>query len=88
MKKGLLICFALMFALLQQAWAQSRTISGTVTDQSTGQGLPGVSVIVKGTTVGTATEANGSYTLNVPADANTLLFRYIGYENKEVVAGT
>ncbi|MBF9251827.1 carboxypeptidase-like regulatory domain-containing protein [Pontibacter sp. 172403-2] len=69
MKRSLLICFALMFALLQQALAQSKTVSGTVTDQATGQGLPGVSVIVKGTTVGTATGANGSYTVNVPESA-------------------
>lgn len=87
MKRSLLICLALMFALLQQALAQSKTVSGIVTDQATGQGLPGVSVIVKGTTVGTATGTNGSYTVNVPADANTLVFRYIGYTTKEVPVG-
>ncbi|MBF9251825.1 TonB-dependent receptor [Pontibacter sp. 172403-2] len=87
MKRSLLICFALMFALLQQALAQSKTVSGIVTDQATGQGLPGVSVIVKGTTVGAATSADGSYAVNVPANANTLVFRYIGYETKEVPVG-
>ncbi|WP_242920894.1 SusC/RagA family TonB-linked outer membrane protein [Pontibacter liquoris] len=88
MKRSLLICFALMFALLQQAMAQSKTVSGTVTDQATGQGLPGVSVIVQGSTAGTATGADGSYTLNVPAEATTLIFRYIGYSTKEVAIGT
>ncbi|MBF9251822.1 SusC/RagA family TonB-linked outer membrane protein [Pontibacter sp. 172403-2] len=87
MKRSLLICFALMFALLQQALAQSKTVSGTVTDQATGQGLPGVSVIVKGTTVGTATGGNGSYTVNVPESASTLVFKYIGYATKEVPVG-
>ncbi|GAA4433877.1 SusC/RagA family TonB-linked outer membrane protein [Pontibacter saemangeumensis] len=55
-------------------------MSGKVTDQSTGEGLPGVSVIVKGSTVGTATGAEGSYTINVPSDGSTLVFRFIGYQ--------
>ncbi len=76
-----------MFALLQQALAQSKTVSGIVTDQTTGLGLPGVSVIVKGSSVGTATSADGSYTLNVPENGSTLVFRYIGYTNKEVPIG-
>ena len=77
-----------MFALLQQALAQSKTVSGTVTDQATGQGLPGVSVIVKGTTVGTATGANGSYNVNVPENGSTLVFRYIGYSTVERAVGS
>ncbi len=72
-----------MFALLQQAMAQSKTVSGKVTDQATGQGLPGVSVVVKGTTVGTATGADGGYTVNVPANGSTLVFRFIGYKSVE-----
>ncbi|MDX5420681.1 MAG: SusC/RagA family TonB-linked outer membrane protein [Hymenobacteraceae bacterium] len=79
MRRLLLMSFALLFTLLQQAAAQSKTVSGKVTDQTTGQGLPGVSVLVKGTTAGTATNADGSYSINVPANGNTLVFRYIGY---------
>lgn len=67
----------------QQALAQSRTVTGTVTDQATGQGLPGVSVVVKGTSVGTATGIDGSYSINVPADGNTLIYRFIGYQLAE-----
>ena len=63
--------------------AQVRTVSGTVTDASTNQPLPGVSVLVKGTTTGTATDANGQYTLNVPEGGNTLEFRFIGYQTIE-----
>ncbi len=83
MKKSLLLSFIFVLALVVQAWAQSRTISGKVTDAGTGQALPGISVAVKGTAVGTATGADGAYQLNVPANANTLVFRFIGYKTVE-----
>ncbi|WP_026236202.1 SusC/RagA family TonB-linked outer membrane protein [Pontibacter roseus] len=88
MKKLLLLSFALVFVLFQQAMAQSRTVTGTVTDQSTGQGLPGVAVLVKGTSAGTATGADGTYSINVPADGNTLVFRFLGYKTIERPIGT
>ncbi len=47
-----------MVTLLQQVAAQDRSISGRVTDATSGQGLPGVTVLVKGTTVGASTDAN------------------------------
>lgn len=87
MKRLLLLNFALMFMLVQQATAQRMSVSGTVTDQTTGQGLPGVSVIVKGTAVGTATGVDGTYTVAVPADGNTLVFRFIGYKAIERTIG-
>jgi len=83
MKKLLMLTFLLVSALLQQAMAQSRTITGKVTDASNNQPLPGVTVLVKGTNVGAATTVDGSYSINVPADANTLVFRYIGYTTTE-----
>ncbi|MHA6246529.1 SusC/RagA family TonB-linked outer membrane protein [Pontibacter sp. CAU 1760] len=84
MKKSLLLSVFFAFLLVVQAWAQSRSVSGTVTDKSTGEGLPGVSVIVKGTTVGATTGLGGNYTVNVPENQNTLVFRYIGYSTQEV----
>jgi len=63
---------------------QQNTITGTVTD-ATGQGIPGVSVLVKGTTNGTLTNPNGQYTLNV-APGSTLVYSYVGYLSQEVVA--
>ncbi|WP_051360044.1 SusC/RagA family TonB-linked outer membrane protein [Adhaeribacter aquaticus] len=48
-----------------------------------GEALPGVTVLVKGTTIGATTDANGSYTLNVPERAGTLVFSYIGYTTQE-----
>ncbi|MDO7848648.1 TonB-dependent receptor [Hymenobacter sp. M29] len=69
------------------AWAQAgRTVTGTIKSDS-GETLPGVTVIVKGTTIGATTNAAGEYSLNVPADATTLVISSIGYEKKEVPIG-
>ncbi|GAB2556113.1 TonB-dependent receptor [Spirosoma areae] len=62
--------------------AQSR-VTGKVIDQQ-GQGLPGVSIVVKGTTTGTVSSAQGDYTLNVPSKTATLVFSYIGFSSQEV----
>ena len=78
-----MLCLLLMSALLQQAMAQVRAITGKVTDATTNQPLPGVTVLVKGTTVGTATGADGSYSVNVPEGSNTLVFRFVGYTTVE-----
>ncbi|MBQ9469821.1 MAG: TonB-dependent receptor [Bacteroidales bacterium] len=72
----------------QLAWGQAVRISGVVTGAEDGMPMPGVSVVVKGTTTGTATDMDGRYTLSVPADAQTLVFSYIGYATQEVaIAG-
>ncbi|MDP2336232.1 MAG: TonB-dependent receptor [Bacteroidota bacterium] len=66
---------------------QKRTISGVVTDSS-GGALPGVSVVVKGTTIGTITDANGQFTLSVPDDSKTLMLSFVGMKGQEVaIAG-
>ncbi|QIL75694.1 SusC/RagA family TonB-linked outer membrane protein [Hymenobacter sp. HDW8] len=87
MKKTLLIIFLMVTALLQQVVAQDRSISGRVTDASSGQGLPGVTVLVKGTTVGVSTDADGSFSVNAPASATTLAFSSIGYLTVERAIG-
>ena len=66
--------------------AQSVTITGTVTDTN-GDPLPGAAVSVKGTSQGTATDANGFYSLQVPGGNATLVFSYIGFTVQEVVVG-
>jgi len=63
------------------------TVTGKVTDMTSGEALPGVNIIVHGTAIGTATSAEGMYTLNVPADADTLVFSYIGYVPQNVAIG-
>jgi len=71
----------LFFALLlnaQNMYSQDKTITGTVIDEA-GMPLPGASVIIKGTTIGTQTDFDGNYSLSVTNDSATLVFLYIGY---------
>ena len=81
MKKILFLVLFLFTALLQQAVAQDRTVSGRVIDRATNEGLPGATVLVKGTTIGTAAGADGSFSLSVPASATELDIRSVGYTN-------
>lgn len=64
-----------------------QTISGRVTDGATGSGLPGVSVVVKGTSRGTTTDGDGNYRVSAPDGPVTLAFSFIGYVTQEVVVG-
>ena len=59
-------------------------VSGTVTDSLTADPLPGVNILVKGTTVGTTTDFNGAYSISVPSMTDTLVFSYLGYQVVEV----
>src|SRR5699024_7058329 len=63
---------------------QQETITGTVTDASSGESLPGVNILVKGTSTGASTDANGEYELTVESLQGTLVVSYIGYQTKEV----
>jgi len=85
MKKFLLLCFSFVFVL--SAWAQDRVVSGSVTSAEDGSALPGVNVVLKGTTNGTVTDANGSYRLTVPATGGSLVFSFIGLQTQEVAIG-
>ncbi|MDX1639694.1 MAG: carboxypeptidase-like regulatory domain-containing protein, partial [Balneolaceae bacterium] len=64
--------------------AMLETVSGQVTDAASGEPLPGVNVVVQGTTTGTSTDSEGSYELNVPSLQDTLVFSFIGYQTQEV----
>jgi iron complex outermembrane recepter protein len=77
-----------LFVLLSitMGLAQSRTVTGTVQDE-TGNGLPGVSFLVKGTNNGGATDASGKFRINVGSDNATLVFSSIGFLSKEVPVG-
>lgn len=74
---GIFMLFLYFVTAAGGAMAQQRTVTGTVTDTDN-QPLPGVSVIVEGTTIGTITNNDGYFTLSVPADAETLLFSFVG----------
>jgi TonB-linked SusC/RagA family outer membrane protein len=67
--------------------AQSVQITGTVTSSEDGLGLPGVSIVVKGTTLGAVTNLDGYYVLAVPEDATTLIFSYVGMITQELAIG-
>lgn len=88
MKKLLCMVMLLMTGLLQQVYAQDRSLSGRVTDRTNGQGLPGATVLVKGTTVGASTNADGSFTLSVPSTATTLTISSIGYTSVDQPIGS
>ncbi|MCG8322642.1 MAG: TonB-dependent receptor [Cytophagales bacterium] len=68
------------------AYAQERTVSGTVTD-SNGGPLPGVSILIEGTSRGTTSDADGNYSLAVPDTESTLIFSFVGYTTERMVVG-
>ena len=85
MKKYLLTCFALVFAL--SLWAQDRTVSGKVTSTEDGSALPGVNVVIKGTTNGTVTDSDGNFKLTISGSAPSLVFSFIGLTTTEIPIG-
>ena len=87
MRRRLILTFFCLCACLTTTFAQQRTVTGTVTDQTGNERLPGVSVSIKGSTRGTITDATGSY--SITADANqTLVFSFIGYAALEQAIGS
>lgn len=86
--KKVLLGFALSFLTIVSVLAQSKTITGRVTSADEPTGVPGASVVVKGTTQGTVTNLDGSFSLQVPSDASTLVFSFVGYLTKEVTVGS
>ncbi|MEK6481070.1 TonB-dependent receptor [Catalinimonas sp. 4WD22] len=79
----LVICF--LFSL-NQSWAQTTTVSGTVTDENN-EGLPGVNVLIKGTSQGTVTDIMGQYNLGGVSSTDTLLFTSVGYASQTIPVG-
>lgn len=69
------------------SYAQLKTVTGKVTDATSGELLPGVTIVVKGTTVGTITNFDGNFSINAE-QGQTLAFSFIGYTSQEIVVGT
>src|SRR5688500_15508374 len=67
-------------------FAQIKTVTGTVTDED-GAGVAGASVVVKGSNLGTNTNANGAFSITVPASARTLVISFVGLSSEEVSIG-
>jgi len=88
MRKFTLILALLLIAGLQGVFAQTRVITGTVTSSEDKQPIPGVTLVVPGTTIGTNTGADGKYVLAIPTKYTTLSFSYVGMKTKLVTIGT
>jgi TonB-linked SusC/RagA family outer membrane protein len=86
MKKFLLLCFS--FAFVLSVWAQERVITGRVSSAEDGSALPGVNVVVKGTTNGTVTDSDGKYSISIPSNGGSLVFSFIGLRTSEVEVGS
>lgn len=86
MKK--ILIFAIFTLCVSQVFSQERSVSGTVTDASDGTPLPGVNVIIKGSSMGVSADFDGNYTIKVPNNNVSLEFSYIGYETQTVAVGS
>ncbi|MCC5931141.1 MAG: TonB-dependent receptor [Cyclobacteriaceae bacterium] len=78
-----LIILCILFLRIE-SYAQSRVITGVVTNAQDNSPLPGVNIFIKGTSTGTITDFEGRYSLGVPADATSLVFSYIGFISQEI----
>lgn len=85
MKKVLLLILCILVLATTRLFAQNHTVTGKVTAKDDGMPLPGVTISVKGTTIGTQTNAEGNYSINIP-DGATLSFAYIGYTAQSIPA--
>jgi TonB-linked SusC/RagA family outer membrane protein len=90
MKKNLLyFLWVLCLVMIQnKASAQERVVSGKVTSSEDGSPIPGVNVILSGTTTGTITDAEGTYRMSVPQEGGTIIFSFVGMKSIEVAMGS
>ncbi|WP_026950708.1 SusC/RagA family TonB-linked outer membrane protein [Algoriphagus mannitolivorans] len=86
--KKVLLGFALSFLTIVSVLAQTKTITGRVTSAEEPEGVPGASVVVKGTTQGTITNLDGTYSISVPENGAVLVFSFVGYLTKEMPVGS
>ncbi len=86
MKLKLTFCFILLFLYLHNdnAFSQTTNLTGKVTDKVTGETLPGTSITVEGTTIGTTTNLDGNYSININSPNAKLTFKFLGYITQTV----
>lgn len=84
MKKCAFFLLLLAVAGMQLVYAQGLQVTGKVTNAADGQPIPGVSIVVRGTTIGTITDVDGTYKLTVPSNAVSLMFSFVGMKTVEV----
>src|SRR6478752_8708130 len=85
--KKLSLTAVILLVLTSVGLAQERVVSGTVTDEN-GSSMPGVNVLVKGTSTGTASDVDGNFKISIASDQSTLLFTFVGYATAEIIVGT
>ena len=83
MKRKFIISIILFFFILK-ATGQNVTITGTIKDSVTGEGLPYASIIFKNTTIGTASDENGYFSFSAPVGKKILEISYLGYDTQEI----
>ncbi|MCT4616362.1 MAG: TonB-dependent receptor [Marinifilaceae bacterium] len=83
MKKVLFSMLMLLIVGLQGVWAQQKTVSGVVSSADDGLPIPGVSIVIKGTTIGTATDLDGKFSLSVNKGDEVLIFSFVGMVSQE-----
>ena len=84
LKKFLIMLLAFLF--IGNSYAQERNVSGTIIDES-GAPLPGVNIVIKGTTTGIVTDISGKFNIKVPGNDAVLAISYVGYEGQEIQVG-
>ena len=86
--KNSILLFLLSVFLIPIAYGQNITIKGKVTVSDQQGGVPGIAVLVKGTTIGTNTDVEGNYSLQIASTSQMLVFSLIGYETQEILIGS
>ena len=89
---GLMIMLAVLMTFSAAASSsltlQQKKVTGKVTDATTGEALPGVTIVIRGTTTGVASDLDGSYSIDVPSNNTVLQFTSVGYASQEVTVGS
>jgi len=85
-KKLPLVLILFLFTLL--SWGQDISISGTVTDSGSNQPIPGVNILIKGTSNGAVSDFDGAFVLEVPSKESVLVISYVGFVTQEIVVGS
>jgi TonB-linked SusC/RagA family outer membrane protein len=85
--KNLLLIMGLGLLISFSSFVQAQTVTGRVTDSKDGTSLPGVSVLIKGTSTGTATDVDGNYSINVDGAETVLVYSYLGFQTIELPVG-
>lgn len=86
MKRFLLLLLIVIPLGLSSLFSQSRQVSGTVTSAEDGLALPGVTILVKGTTIGATSDLDGRYSINAPSENSILVFSFVGFTTEERLA--